>query len=97
MTHAQRSGSAVAGVWKVAAVGGALAARLTAPRPRRMAITALGSPVLAYAGLAICAFLGFVFLHGWLTRPAGPQPKSRLAERRQRNNLRRMGFTEKQE
>ena len=57
--------------------------------------TALGHPVLAYVGLAVCAVLGLVFLHGWLTRPPGPQPKSRLAERRQRNVLKRMGFTEK--
>jgi|EP01046_Picozoa_sp_COSAG06_P079025 hypothetical protein len=52
---------------------------------------------LAYVGLAMCALLGLVFLHGWLTQPPGAQQPSKLAARRNRNVLKRMGFTDKDE
>ena len=52
---------------------------------------------LAYAGLAFCLSIGVFVLYGWLTQAPGERVPSKLAVRRKRSVLRRMGFSAKDE
>jgi len=52
---------------------------------------------VAYAGLAFCLSIGLVALYGWLTQAPGERVPSKLAARRKRSVLRRMGFSGKDE
>ena len=52
---------------------------------------------LAYAGLLACLAIGLVVLYSWLAQTPGGRQPGKLAARRNRNVLRRMGFSSKEE